>query len=77
MFDPAIWKEDPIGVPVLCVIARSPFWSADYETFVRRLAPRLDYRVVDGAGHFVMMDKPDEFNALLANFLMANGLLKS
>jgi len=77
MFDPAIWKEDAIGVPVLCVLARSPFWSADYEAFVRRLAPRLDYRVVDGAGHFLMMDKPAEFNTLLANFLLENKLLPS
>jgi pimeloyl-ACP methyl ester carboxylesterase len=77
MFDPAIWREDPIGVPVLCVLARSPFWSEDYEAFVRRLAPRLDYRVIDGAGHFLMMDRPAEFNTLLANFLSENKLLPS
>lgn len=75
MFDPAIWTEDPIGVPVLCVLARSPFHSEDYEAFVRRLAPRLEYRVLDDAGHFLMMDKPAEFNSILARFLVENRLL--
>jgi pimeloyl-ACP methyl ester carboxylesterase len=69
MFDPKIWKEDRIEIPLLCVLAKSPFWSDDYEAFVRRLAPRVEYRVLDGAGHFLMLQKPDEFNALLALFI--------
>ena len=39
-------------------------------------APRLDYRVVEGAGHFLMLDKPAEFHETLSNFLRENGLLK-
>jgi pimeloyl-ACP methyl ester carboxylesterase len=69
MLDPAIWKEDRIDAPVLCVLARSPFWSDDYEAFVRKLAPRLEYRVLDGVGHFLMLQKPDDFNAILSLFL--------
>jgi pimeloyl-ACP methyl ester carboxylesterase len=69
MFDPAIWKEDPIDVPLLCVLAKSPFWSDDYEAFIRKLAPRLEYRILDGVGHFLMLQKPDDFNAILALFL--------
>jgi pimeloyl-ACP methyl ester carboxylesterase len=69
MFDPAIWKEEPIRVPLLVVLAKSSSWSDDYEAFVRRLAPRLEYRVLDGVGHFLMLQKPDDFNAILALFL--------
>jgi pimeloyl-ACP methyl ester carboxylesterase len=69
MFDPAIWKEDPIRVPLLVVLAKSPFWSDDYEAYVRRLAPGVRYEVLDGVSHFLMLQKPDAFNALLAAFL--------
>lgn len=47
------------------------FTVAEYEAFVRTLAPRLDYRVLDGVGHFLMLQKPDDFNALLSQFLSA------
>lgn len=69
MFDARVWKDDPITVPLLVVVARSPNWSADYEAYVRKLAPGVDYRVMPGVGHFLMMEKPEEFNAILAEFL--------
>jgi pimeloyl-ACP methyl ester carboxylesterase len=71
--DPAIWGDDPIRVPLLVVNAKSPFWTAEYEAYVRRLAPGVDYRVFDGVSHFVMMDKPAEFNAALVEFLSKLG----
>jgi pimeloyl-ACP methyl ester carboxylesterase len=74
MFDPAIWKEDRVGVPLLAVNAKSPYWTADYEAFVRTLSPRVDYRVIEGPGHFLMLEKPDEFNALLLEFLRKENL---
>jgi pimeloyl-ACP methyl ester carboxylesterase len=75
MLDPSIWKDDPIEVPVLVVLAKSPFWSADYEAYVRRLCPRLEYRVMEGAGHFLMVDKPQEFSEILSGFLSRERLL--
>ena len=75
MMDESIWKEDQIRVPVLAVLARSPFWPADNEQFFRRVAPDLDYRMWDGVSHFLMMEKPDEFNRALAEFLGARRLL--
>lgn len=74
MMDDANWKEDAISVPVLAVHARSPLWGADYEQFVRRLAPRVDFQVWDGVSHFLMMDEPEKFNRALAAFLDANKL---
>src|SRR5262249_32781586 len=69
MFDPAVWKDDKINVPLLCVLAKSPFWNDEYEAYVRRLASRLDYRVLDEVGHFLMLEKPDHFNTVLSLFV--------
>ena len=73
--DPAIWREDKITVPVLVVLARSPFWDDEYEAFVRALCPDVEYEMLDGCSHFVMLDKPAEFNALLTQFLERRSLV--
>ena len=75
MMDEALFAEDQIKVPVLAVLARSPFWPPDNEQFFRQIAPDLDYRMWDGVSHFLMMDKPDEFNRTLADFLARRKLL--
>lgn len=67
--DPAIWRPDPIRVPVLVVLARQPFWDEQYEAFVRKLCPDVDYRTMIGVSHFLMLDRPKEFNAELESFL--------
>jgi pimeloyl-ACP methyl ester carboxylesterase len=69
MLDPAIWKDDPIAVPLLVVNAKSPFWTADYEAYVRRLASDLEFHTLEGPGHFLMLERPEEFHALLRGFL--------
>ena len=74
MFDPAIWAEDKIEVPALAVMTK--FWPPDTEQFFRSLAPKLEYHGMDGVGHFLMMEKPAEFNELLAGFLIKNNLMK-
>lgn len=76
MIDPAIWGEDPIRVPVQAIMAKSPFWTSEYEAYVRKLAPDLDYRVMDGVTHFLMLDRPAEFNAILGEFLRKRRLLE-
>jgi pimeloyl-ACP methyl ester carboxylesterase len=76
MVDPAIWKDDEIKVPLLVILAKNPFWTADYEKYVRKLAPQVDYQVMDGVGHFLMMEKPAEFNKRLSAFLEKQGVLK-
>ena len=75
MRDPAIWKDDPIAVPLLVVNAKSPFWTPEYEAYVRTLAPQVDYRVIEGPGHFLMLEKPQEFNAAVLDFLQKQKLL--
>jgi pimeloyl-ACP methyl ester carboxylesterase len=76
MMDESLWKEDQIKVPVLAVIARSPFWPADSEQRFRKVAPTLDFRAWDGVSHFLMMDKPEEFNRELSEFLARHKLTK-
>lgn len=68
----ADWKygaPDPIDVPVLAVVARSSGFKPEDEAFIRTFVPKLDFRTWDGVGHFLMMEKPAEFNRVLRDFL--------
>lgn len=71
MDDPALWAEDPIERPVLALLSRSSRYREDQEAFLRRLAPQLDLRWLDGVGHFMMLTQPDVVNAALSEFLGA------
>jgi pimeloyl-ACP methyl ester carboxylesterase len=72
--DEDLWKPDKIDVPVLMILAKQPAWSREYEGFVRGLIPRLDYQVWENVSHFLMMEKPREFNAAVLKFLDQNQL---
>jgi pimeloyl-ACP methyl ester carboxylesterase len=76
MADEKVYKEDPIKVPVLAVMAKSPFWPPDTEQFMRSLAPNLEFHMWEGVSHFLMMERPVEFNQTLEAFLSKNQLLK-
>ena len=66
-WDQASWKNDVISVPVLGVYAdKSGLANRDG---MKRLYSDLDYHEIPGTGHFLMMEKPDEFNRLLTAFL--------
>jgi pimeloyl-ACP methyl ester carboxylesterase len=73
--DPGVWAPDTIGVPVLALHAAASHWTPDYEAFVRRIAPGVDYRVWDGVGHFMMMERSSDFDATVLGFLESRGLL--
>jgi pimeloyl-ACP methyl ester carboxylesterase len=76
MADESIWGQDKINVPVLAVLAKSPFWPADTEQFDRSLAPSLEFQMWDGVGHFLMMERPKQFNEAVVAFLNKNALLR-
>jgi pimeloyl-ACP methyl ester carboxylesterase len=65
--DPAIWKEDVFAQPVLGIYADRSF-STDPESMKKRF-PKLEYVKIPGTGHFLMLEKPKEFNQLLQSFL--------
>lgn len=77
MADEKLYEKDPIKVPVLAVLAKSPFWPADTEQFMRSVAPNLEFYMWDNVSHFLMMEKPQEFNRTLRAFLVKNKLLKN
>ena len=76
MADDSIWGPDKINVPVLAVMAKSPFWPSDTEQFFRSIAPDLVLQWMDGVGHFLMMEKPKQFNDGVIAFLDKKSLLK-
>jgi pimeloyl-ACP methyl ester carboxylesterase len=76
MADESIWGSDKINVPVLAIMAKSPFYPADIEERSRGIAPNLDFQMWEGVGHFLMMEKPKQFNDTVIAFLDKNALLK-
>lgn len=75
MIDPRVWIDDKINVPVLAVMAVSPFWPPDLETRNKAAAPKLTFRMWNGVSHFLMMEKPAEFNSEIRSFITSNKLL--
>ncbi len=73
--EPDVWKPDPIEVPVLMILAKQPAWTAETEQFARKLIPHLDYQVWENVSHFLMMERPREFNAAVMKFLRTNLIL--
>lgn len=73
--DENLWKPDKVDIPVLMILAKQPAWGPEYEQFVRKLIPKLDWQMWENVSHFLMIDKPREFNAAVWQFLEQNQLL--
>lgn len=71
MFDPnqPVWDLTKVDVPVMSINAKNPMWTENYEKYVRGLSEKTDYRLIEGTGHFVMLEKSKEFNAALTEML--------
>jgi len=76
MWNDALYAPDKINVPVLAILAKSPFWQADTEQFLRSLAPDLTFQMWEGVSHFLFMERPKEFDAAVIAFLDQKKLLK-
>jgi len=75
MNDEKIWKEDKINVPVLAIMAPSPFWPANVKEIFTSIAPNIDFQMWSGVSHFLFMEKPREFNNAVEAFISRNKLL--
>lgn len=76
MTDPKLYEREPkVTVPVLGVY--TAHWPPDYRQATLAFIPKLDYQTLDGVGHFLMMEKPVEFNERVVGFLRREGLLAS
>ena len=69
------WAVSKVDGPVLVINAPRPWWSSAYENYVHSLSPQAEYRMMDGASHFPMLEKPVEFNALLTSMLRKHDLI--
>jgi pimeloyl-ACP methyl ester carboxylesterase len=61
------WSDEPTSLPTLAIYAK-PVPSAS-EALLRRMFTKLQYQEWDGVGHFIMMEKPDEFNRTVLSFI--------
>ena len=75
MADPKIWSDDKINVPVLAVMAPGPFWPPNVKDVFAAVAPNLDFQMWSGVSHFLMMEKPKEFNTAVKSYIEKNKLL--
>jgi pimeloyl-ACP methyl ester carboxylesterase len=69
--DSAIWKEDVFPQPVLAV-SSDMLDAKDRESdldYMKTRFPNLEYVKMAGTGHFLMLEKPAQFNALLKSFV--------
>jgi pimeloyl-ACP methyl ester carboxylesterase len=66
-FDPANWKGDVFTQPILGLYADHSR-AGDHE-YIKTHFPNMDYQEIAGTGHFLMLEKPEEFNRLLIAFL--------
>jgi pimeloyl-ACP methyl ester carboxylesterase len=69
------WILQKVNAPVVVINARSPWWNDGYENYIRSLSPQSDYILMEGVGHFPMLEKPAEFNATLMSMLRKHGLI--
>ncbi len=61
------WKEETFAVPALGIYADHS--TANDAAYFKKIFPSGSTVEVPGTGHFVMMEKPADFNKLLADFL--------
>ena len=66
--DPALRKNDVTPMPALSVWAGTAQQLPKLED-ARQVLPKYEQAQVAGTGHFLMMEKPDEFNRLLTAFV--------
>jgi pimeloyl-ACP methyl ester carboxylesterase len=68
IMDPALRKNDVTPMPALAIWAGTNQQMPKLED-VRTALPKYEQTQVAGTGHFVMMEKPEEFNRLVAGFV--------
>lgn len=63
----ATFSDEAVNVPALGLYAdKSRLVNREY---VKKVFPSFEYVEIPGTGHFLMMEKPEEFNKLLTGFL--------
>jgi pimeloyl-ACP methyl ester carboxylesterase len=68
-----VWARDRIGVPLLVINSDADYWTPEYIEYVRGLSEDVEYVVIGGVSHFLMMDEPERFNGVLLDWLERHG----
>jgi pimeloyl-ACP methyl ester carboxylesterase len=76
MFDRRIWIDDVIEVPLLVVVSKKTGWPPGYRAFVKSISRDLRFEEIDGASHFLMLERPELFNPILNEFIASLGLFR-
>jgi len=63
------WNPHHVNVPVLVINTPNRMWTDEYKQFIKSLSSQTDYRAFDGVGHWLMLEKPVEFNTALLDVL--------
>jgi pimeloyl-ACP methyl ester carboxylesterase len=69
------WDPGKLTVPLLVLNAPSERWTAAYQADLRSASANMEYRTIPGTGHWLMLEKPAEFNAALIEMLRKYGLV--
>jgi sigma-B regulation protein RsbQ len=71
MFSPdqSDWMLQKVHAPIAVINAPSFLWNNGFEKYIRSVTSRSEYLIMDGVGHFPMLEKPAEFNATLSAML--------
>lgn len=75
MLDLKIWKKDQIRVPVLAILAESSWWKPNEKEVFAAIIPDLKFQMWSDVSHFLMMEKPFEFNEEIRQFVRERKLL--
>jgi pimeloyl-ACP methyl ester carboxylesterase len=66
--NPATFEHALLDKPAFALL--SSFWNPEqYIDIFKKYLPRLEYELIDGVGHYPMLEKPAETNAFLARVL--------
>ena len=75
MIEDSFAQHGKIEVPVLAVMAPSPYWPKNIEAQYRAVAPDIDFQMWTGVSHFLQLERPKEFNGQLKMFIVRKKLL--
>lgn len=63
------WDETSTQIPTLAVVSKNSVIWDDNEAYLRQMFPNLTYREMSDVSHFLMMERSDEFNQILFDFI--------
>jgi pimeloyl-ACP methyl ester carboxylesterase len=69
------WDLKKVDVPVIAINAPNPRWTTEYQVYVKGLSPKSEYRVIEGVGHCLTVERPVKFNAAFVELLNKYNLI--